>query len=677
MPKNKLKLEDILSGGNLADLLDDQRLAVIGGSVLQNLETDEQSRSEWAANIGSAVKLAEQVLELKNTPWPGASNVKYPLITQACIQFAARAYPEIVRGEQLVKAKVIGRDPDGQKKARGERISRHMSYQLMEQMTEWEEEFDQLLHVLPVYGTLFKKSYYDSQLKRNVSRLVLPQDLIVNDNARDLESARRISHLVRFYKNDVVERQRMRIFRDVDLKLSPEGNDQQPSYVFVEQHCWIDLDGDEYEEPYIVTVAKDTAEVVRIVPRFMPEGVLFTDKDEIARISPVNFFTKYQFFPSVTGKFYSIGFGHLLYPINESINTAINQLFDAGSLSNTGGGFLSRDFRLKAGALRFKPGEWKQVAISGSLLKDSIVPLPTPEPSRVLFQLLGFMVDAGKSISNVSEVMTGEQPGANVPATTVLALIEQGLKVFSAIYKRVYRSLKQELVKLESLNAIYLQDEEYYRVLDEENLIARADYSYQDCDIVPTADPNSSTDLQQMIRAEATMKVVVPGSGVDPWEATRRYLEAIKIENIDQLQPPKESQPPPPPDPKVVEAEMNFKLEMERIALERLKIVSQMKLNSTQEILNIAKAEAAEVGNQLPQYAAQAQKIGGQANQEAIPPQPQAPPQGALNDPGRVPAVANQPADAGNFAGFRAATPEPDPLRAGPNGGGELPPGGY
>ena len=617
-PKNPIDvLNARLSSTNIAANLDEDVIDEIAQRVIRDYDIDEESRKEWLKRNETAMKLATLVLETKNWPWPNAANIKYPLLATACVQFSARAYPNIIQGTNIVKAKVTGEDSLGLKASRAMRISEHMSYQLTEEMEDWTEEMDDLLVALPIEGCEFKKTYFDRAAGHNVSEHVRPRDLVVNYRAKSLRRASRITHRIWLYPNEVIERVRNGIFLDIDLGYpttiqepstdneSPPLNDEDAPHLFLEQHRWWDLDGDGYQEPYICTVHKDTGKLVRIVARWDYEGIKLNDKGQIAKITPVHYFTRYRFMPAPDGGFYCMGFGTLQGPINEVINTTINQLLDAGTRQNTGGGFIGKGVKLAkgggGGVIKFTPGEYKYINFSGDDIRKNIIDLKIPEPSRVLYLLLGTMIDAGKELASVSEVLTGEQSGSNVPATTTLALIEQGLKVFSAIYVRVHRSLKREFRKLFRLNRLFLEDEVYFTVLDNPKAIKRIDYEDTTLDVQPVSNPDEVSDFQRLMKAQVLAGFI--GQGFNDNEIRKRFLEALRVPDIEKLLLPEDAQPPP--DPKIV-------LESEKVALERDKFELEMVMARgkilkmrADTLAAIARAEAAEAGPQIEIYKAE------------------------------------------------------------------------
>jgi len=617
-PASAPSVDMLLSAVNIADHLEDDVLRKCGNTVVDGYVMDKESRAEWEKRYEASLKLATQAVEHKSFPWQGAANIKYPLLTTACIQFSARAYPALISGKEIVLARTTGFDPGGKKAAMADRVSKHMSYQVLEEMEEWEEDMDRMLVMLPCTGTEFKKTYYDPMKGRNVSEHVLARDLVVNYWAKSLESAARKTHVLYLSPNEIRERVLGGTYLDQDLKrsrstpdnlrlvsdqvqgLSAPTDDEDAPFEILECHTWLDLDEDDYKEPYIVTVDKESRKVLRITARFDQEGVKYGKKNKILRIEPVEYFTKFSFIPSIDGGFYDFGWGHLLGPINETVNTTINQLLDAGTLSNLQSGFLSRGIRLRGGEAKFKPGEWKFVDSTGDDLRKGIFPMPVREPSNVLFQLLGTMTTAGERLSNVVDILMGENPGQNQPATTTMAVIEQGLKVFTAVYKRLFRSLKIEFRRLYRLNRIYLPQEAYFRVLDMQQgdmvEIGQTDYQGDPTDIQPAADPNMVSEMQRLVRAQALVTSLEQGSPANPIEIWTRFYEALRIENVDTLMP--KEMPPPPPDPKLIAIQMddkhkgmehqleqaNLQIEQKKLDLEQAKIqLEQAKLQLEQD----------------------------------------------------------------------------------------------
>ena len=585
-PMDKKKsLQASIDEANIAANLSDDELNEIGAECKEGFESDLQSRSHWEEDLDEWTKLAMQVRETKSTPWSNASNVKYPLLSTAAMQFNARAYPSLVPAdEKIVKGKTIGKDPTGEKGMKADRVATYMSYQFMHEMDGWDEDMDRLLIMLPIVGTVFKKTYWSGSVKSIASELVLPKNLIVNNWASNLEQAERVSEVIEMSQRVFKERKRQGLFLDVDLgtptnetpnntsRDSPARIDETTPYFLIEQHGYLDLDDDGYKEPYIITFHKTTGKVVRITARFEPDGIELDDKGEITKITAIQYYTKYSFVPNPDGSFYDLGFGVLLGPINETVNTLINQLVDAGTLSNLQSGFIGKGLRLKIGDEKFKPGEWKPVASGGSDLKNQIIPLPTKEPSDVLFKLMGAMITSGKELASVAEIFVGKMPGQNTPATTTMATIEQGMKVFTAVYKRIYRALDKEFKKVYKLNGVYLNPETYVKVLDTQ--VGPADFDSADYDVCPGADPTAMSSTERLMKAQGLMEMLPSfGPMMNPVEVLKRVLQAQEQPNWESIVAPEVmasgQPPPPPPDPKMMAVQEKAKTDQAKMMMDQ------------------------------------------------------------------------------------------------------------
>lgn len=567
-----LAIEKILETTNVAELLNEEDLKIISSKVREGYDRDLDSRKPWEEDLTKWSKLAMQISEERTYPWPNAANIKYPLLSTAAMQFAARAYPTLVPSDgKVVKCQVIGKDPTGEKTNRAERVSTHMSYQVMHQMCGWEEDMDKLLLALPIAGTAFKKTYWDAGKQQNVSKLIFPKLLVVNYYAKSLEDAERLTEIVYLSKRQVKERQNKKIYLDVELpdpssKIDEDETHQRYSsvdddtapYTILEQHTYLDLDNDGYAEPYIVTMDYDSETILRVVPRYNADMVMVDEKNKVISIVSKHYYTKYSFIPNPDGGFYDIGFGRLLGPLNEAANTLINQLTDAGSLSNLQSGFIGKGLRIRMGETRFSPGEWKSVNAVGDDLKKQIFPMPVREPSEVLFKLLDLLLKSGKELASVAEIFVGKMPGQNTPATTTMATIEQGMKVFTAVYKRVYRSLTSEFKKIYLLNREYMNPEEYISILDDN--AQQQDYEASEDDIIPGADPTAVSTQEKQAKVKSLLELLQLGT-IDPMAVTKMYLEAHDIPNPEQMM----KQPsPPPPDPKMEAMQAKAQLDQQK-----------------------------------------------------------------------------------------------------------------
>lgn len=616
----KLTLEEIIPHHNIAELLTEKELAEIGGAVYKNFEADLISRGEWDKRNEEAMKLALQIKEAKSFPWPNASNVKFPLITIAALQYHARSYPVLIGSDTPVKCKVVGEDKDGMKAERAYRVEKHMSYQIIEEDEPWESEMDKVLITQPILGCAFKKSFFDPIKQHNVSEYILPKDFVVNYWAKSIESAPRLTHVLYMTKNDVYER----VARGLWLKMNtkeqgemlssglqdvqdtsqgmspPPSTDEQSPYEILEHHWFLDLDDDGYEEPYIIYMRRDTKQVLRIVARFFEEGVQKDGKGKVLSIKPESYFTKFPFIPSPDGGFYDLGFGVLLGPLNESINTLVNQLIDAGTMSATAGGFMSKGIKLRGGNYSFAPLEWKHVDTTGDDLRKGIMPLPVREPSQVLFTLLDLLINYGERISGSVDVLSGISPGQNTPAETSRNSVEQGMKIFSGIFKRTYRALRDEFRKLYRLNQLYITENTVYAgTRDNDGMILVADYTEDASTVRPAADPNMVSDSQRIQQAMMIKQAAMATPGYNTYEVEKQYLKALKVPNIDMLYPDPNgpNAVPPPANPKAEIEKQKLELENVRLQFEmkqaQIELMQEAELNQA-KIVNL-QAQAAKL----------------------------------------------------------------------------------
>ena len=574
--------EDFIKSPNIADKFSDVDLTRIGNRVWAGYNADEQSRVHWLRRTEAAMDLAQQVVKSKSFPWPNCSNIAFPLITIATLQFHAFAYPSIVDGTNVVQYRVIGDDPEGEKKAQAARIGTHMSYQCLEEDSAWEEQHDRALIHIPVVGCAFKKSYYAGSLGHNVSELVLAKDLVLDYYAKSVETAARKTHIIPLFRNDIYFRVKTKTFLDVLEEgwytsmatgaigteennrsgTTPSIADEETPFIFLEQHCNLDLDGDGYAEPYIVTIEETSRQVVRIVCRFDSLGAITTlDNGDILSIRATEHFTKYGFIPSPDGSIYDMGFGVLLGPLNESVNSLVNQLIDAGTMANTAGGFLGRGAKIRGGNYTFAPLEWKRVDSTGEDLAKSIYPLPVREPSAVLLQLLQVLIQYANRIPGATEAASGENPGQNTPAETHRTSVEQSLKLYNAIFKRIWRSMKEEFKKLYLLNSVHAP------IYAQDGLATRSDYQEDPARVAPVADPHVLSDSMRFGQAQALAQRAVMVPGYNMQEVERNYLKSLRIEAWETFYPGPEKFPPPS-DPK---------LEIEKLRMENKQLERDMK----------------------------------------------------------------------------------------------------
>ncbi len=553
---------ETIKAKNLTSRFSESDLTKLGGWVYEGYKKDKESRSRWERRNQAGMDLALQMQRAKTFPWVGCSNVAFPLVTIAAMQFHARAYPSVISGTDVVKTRTLGPDPDGTLLLRSQRISSHMSWQCLEEDTSWEEQHDRGLLNLAIVGCNFMKSYYDAREGHNVSELVLAKDLVLNYYSKSVEAAKRKTHCVPLDRDVIYERVRRGVYADVlesnwfnafptqsttesnqsheDRRqgVEPPQPDEVTPFRGLEQHVMLDLDRDGYPEPYIITLEAESQTVLRLVTGFdREEDVERLPDGRIISIQRQHYFTKYSFIPAADGGIYDIGFGVLLGPLNESVNTAINQIFDAGTMATTAGGFLARGAKIRGGTYTFAPFGWQRVDSTGDDLRKSIFPLPVREPSTILFQLLTLLIDYTNRISGSTDMLVGENPGQNTPAETSRAMVEQGTKIFNAIFKRVWRCMKEEFRKLYILNAIYLPDESRFGAAGA--WIRREDYFGNPQTVAPAADPNLSSKTERIQLAMAIKAAAAQNPGYDPDKVENFYLSALEVpaDQISQLYP--------------------------------------------------------------------------------------------------------------------------------------------
>lgn len=611
----KLTLDkETINSKNLCDKFSADDLTTIGEEVWVGYSHDKHSRSKWEKRMQAAMDLAMQVTKDKTFPWANCSNIAFPLVTIATLQFHSRAYPAIISGTEIVKFRVVSDDPTGQEAARAYRISSYMSWQCLEEDQAWEEQKDRLLINLPIVGTTFTKSYFDHEKGHKVDETVLAQDLVLNYWAKSVDSCPRKTHIIPFFKNDLHSRFKRGVFRDAanegwygnpatassatqarDNRVGqtpPQPDDQTP-YIGLEQHVHLDLDGDGYAEPYIITIEETSKFVLRIVTGFdQEEDIEKTVDGAIIAIRAMQYFTKYSFIPSPDGGIYDVGFGVLLGPLNESVNSLINQLVDAGTMSVTAGGFLGRGAKIRGGIYSFSPFEWKRVDSTADDLNKSIYPLPVRDPNAVLLQLLQLLINYVERIAGTTDPMVGESTGQNTPAETSRSMIAEGMKIYSAVYKRIWRSMKEEFKKDFIINTIYMPTR---KAFGPGKRVLRDDFMANPENVVPAADPHVTSDAMATQQAILLKQSAASTPGYDKDEVERRFLRAIRIPDLDKvfLGVAKTGAPE---DPKVQIAKLKVEAEMHWLDSEQTRFVMEMQEEQRMNSAEIAKI-AAEIQN--------------------------------------------------------------------------------
>lgn len=600
VPESFKKLAKYAQMVNIATELEQSVLDDMGQKCKREYEIDKISRADWLDKVRRYKELALQQSKPKTYPFDKASNIIWPLLSTATNEFAAAAYPSIIKGRDVVKGVVVGDDDGrpvldqqgqpvmdpstmkpkinpmtmetevdengepimdpasakpqyyekpGAKRVRADLIGRHMSWQRLSQDRTWQPDTDRLLRILPIVGSVARKVYWDSRKKTGRTILVSMEDLVINYWARSADSAPRMTEVFTLYPHEIEEeiragryiRFQYSSFNPSDDAKGADPSDTDAPQVFLEQHRRWDLDGDGYAEPYVVTVHESSAQVVSVTPCFDwdADSIELTETEEGPQIVAIHrkcYYIIYGFIPNPESSIYSHGWGHLLGPINEAINTSINQLFDAGHLQNVSGGFIGSQLSMHSGPLKFKMGEFKVVNTMGSNIRDAIYQMQHPGPSPVLFQLLGALFESGRELGGVRNILQGQQTPASTDPAALYAILEQGQKVFKDIFKRVYHSLTEEFRELFKMNKKYLPEPgERFQTGDLFEKVTRKDYELAG-GVEPVADPDMITDIQRMGRAQFLLSMK-DDPIMDGIEIRKRALEAAGIENIEALIP--------------------------------------------------------------------------------------------------------------------------------------------
>lgn len=551
---------------NRAVKLSRKKLEEIGGKVVTDYKADKNARSDWEKRRKNWLKLFAGQRD-KREEWQ--ANVHVPWLSVAAIQFAARALPALLPAKGLVKGYAL----DGAAHYASKRIGKYMNWQVSYNMPEFLDDTDKMLCQLPIVGTSFKKTYYDTVKKRAVSHLVPVENIILPYRCRSLDRAQRITHALHLYVNDIKKRGKAGIYHNVaDLEEGAAFNADDPGSnieeqvdkiegttksteveqprLILEQHTEWDLDWDGIKEPYIITVDSETSRVLRIVSGSTKEG------------QKIDYFTDYQFIPNPES-FYGIGFGNLIEHLNECGNTIINQLIDAGHLQNIKGGWVNARSGIKKGDFSFVMGEFKSINIMGDDIRKAIYPMEFSPPSQTLFVLLEKLQDYSKEVSTVSDTMLGQLPPSDTTATSMLATLEQGMATFSSIYSRVQRSQGREFRNIFFWNGVYLDRDRYVGVQDSMSdeykdlmqAINEGGYDPIDdfsnlVDVLPVADPTITSRAEQLAKAKERLALLedpmIGGNPESRHEVLDQYLDALETRNKDViLQMPPEPQPPP------------------------------------------------------------------------------------------------------------------------------------
>ncbi len=559
------------------------KLGTIYKRIVSDYEFDKGTRNDWDETAKEVLELANMKWERKDTPFIDSSNIKSPLIAQAAIQFSSTAFAEMVRKDKAVQMVVLGKDPEVTKWHRAMRVEDYMNYQLLVKNTKWLDTLDRTLQMLGVLGIVFHKVFFDPISGENCVELCLHDEIFIRNDITSLEQARRITHKMKVHNNWIVERMRADLFIEVDDDVlgldSKENNPLDEYHEVLEQHCYLDLDEDGYEEPYIVTVLKDKDIVLRITPRFSRDNVIWKMPalKEIKYIKPDNYFVDFHFIPAMDGTYYSIGLGALLHTMTRTYNTAMNQLLDAGKLCNTKTGFISKSLMVRPGDTMLTPGMLKPVdTVLNGRIDDHISMLQFGEPSSVLFSLLEVIDNKAKSISSTGDMMTGEQLGQNMPATTALTLNQNSMRTYNGIQKRLFRAANKEYALLYELNRVYLDPQNYLDVLDDPMADPDNDFEDKQLDIKTVADPDISSDAQRLSQANMLVQMIQQPSFASQFNLkfiTMKILEASGFKDIETMLTPEG----PTPEQQQMQAQMQMEQQIKQQELQLKQFAEETK----------------------------------------------------------------------------------------------------
>ena len=549
---------------NLNELLPEDETSKIGNQLQNDFREYKVSRAEWERAYIVGLDLLGFKYTNRTEPFQGASGATHPVLAEAVTQFQSLAYKELLPADGPVRTMTMGA-PSPQKEMQAQRVKNFMNYQLMDQMKEYEPEFDQMLFYLPLAGSTFKKVYYDDLLGRAVSKFVPADDLVVPYTATSLDDAESVIHVVKMSENDLRKQMVAGFYSDIELT-KPTGTitneleekerevegitkSQRVEAMYTILECHVNLDLEGFEDvgpdgeptgiklPYIVTIEEGSRKVLSIRRNFAPND---------PKKKKIQYFVHFKFLPGLG--FYGLGLIHMIGGLSRTATAALRQLLDAGTLSNLPAGFKQRGVRVKDDAQNIQPGEFKDVDTPGGNLKDAFVFLPYKEPSQTLLQLMGIVVQAGQRFASIADMQVGDGNQQAAVGTTV-ALLERGSRVMSAIHKRLYVSLKQEFKLLANIFKTYLPPEYPYDVIGASRNVKQTDFDDR-VDILPVADPNIFSMSQRISMAQTQLQLAMSNPQMhNMYMAYRNMYNAIGVKDIDRILPP----PPPnmPKDPAI------------------------------------------------------------------------------------------------------------------------------
>ena len=546
------KEEDDEFNANLAEKLSEEVLETLAGELTGDFEDDVASRKDWMQTYVDGLELLGMRLEERSEPWEGACGVYHPLLSEALVKFQSETIMATFPASGPVKTQIIGKETPEKKKS-AERVQADMNYQLTEVMTEYRSEHERMLWGLGLSGNAFKKVYYDPSLERQASIFVPAEDVVVPYGASNLQTAPRVTHVMRKTENELKKLQVAGFYRDVELGAPMNTLDDvekkiaekmgfrattDDRYKLLEMQVDLDLEGYESEDgvalPYIVTMEKGSGTILAIRRNWEPDDDTHQKRTH---------FVHYGYIPGFG--FYYFGLIHLIGAYAKSGTSILRQLVDAGTLSNLPGGLKTKGMRTKGDDTPISPGEWRDVDVASGTIRDNILPLPYKEPSQVLKQLMDQIVDEGRRFATAADLKVSDM-SAQAPVGTTLALLERQLKVMSAVQARIHFAMKQEFKLLKGIIAAYAPEEYSYDPIEGDRMARRSDYD--NVDVIPVSDPNAATMSQKVVQYQAVMQMAQANPQIyDMVELNRQMLEVLGIKNIGKLVPSADDQKPKDP----------------------------------------------------------------------------------------------------------------------------------
>lgn len=551
--------EEVEFDSNLAEYIDEKDLQDISSDLIGEYKEDSSSREEWYDAYAKGLKLLGFKYEDRSQPFQGASGVTHPLLSETVTQFQAQAYKELLPANGPVRVQMIGKS-DPQKEQQAQRVQEFMNYQVMHVMEDFDPDLDQMLFYLPLSGSSFKKVYYDSTMGRAVSKFIPSEELIVPYTATDLGTAERITHVLKRTENDIRKLQVTGFYRDVDLEeyedsktssiqteinrldgVKETGSYKNDSYTLLEMHVDLDVPGfedpDGIKLPYIVTIDEGSGNILSVYRNYDEQDPLKKKK---------KYFVHYKFLPGLG--FYGYGLIHMLGGLSRTATAALRQLLDAGTLANLPAGFKARGLRIADDDSPIQPGEFRDVDAPSGDLRAGLMPLPYKGADQTLFQLLGFVVQAGQRFASIADQKIGDSVAANAPVGTTMALIERGSRVMSAIHKRLHYAQKTEFNLLAKIFKEFLPQRYPYDVGSGAVPSVKSTDFDERVDIMPVSDPNIFSMSQRVTLAQTQLQMAQS----DPqshniYEAYKRMYQSLGVKDIDAILPPPAT--PKPKDP--------------------------------------------------------------------------------------------------------------------------------